>query len=65
MTIEWLLNEWPILNAQLPPYIIEQAKEMEVADKERSYTDGYSAGYDRALELVEWKIKHELKIDNK
>jgi hypothetical protein len=43
----------------------EQAKEMEVAGKEHSYADGYSAGYDRALELVEWKIKHELKIDNK
>jgi hypothetical protein len=44
---------------------IKQAKEIEVAGKERSYADGYSAGYDRALELVEWKIKHELKIDNK
>ena len=42
-----------------------QAKEMEVSNKEKSYADGYSAGYDRALELVEWKIKHELKIDNK
>lgn len=43
----------------------KQALEMEVAGKESSYADGFSAGYDRALELVEWKIKHELKIDNK
>jgi hypothetical protein len=63
--VEWLLNEWPILNSELPQWLIEQAKEMEIADKELSYADGYSAGYDRALELVEWKIKHELKIDNK
>ena len=27
--IEWLLEEWPILVAQLPPQIIDQAKEME------------------------------------
>ncbi len=43
----------------------KQALEMEVAEKEKNYANGYSAGYDRALELVEWKIKHELKIDNK
>ena len=27
--VEWLLNEWPILNAELPSWLIEQAKEME------------------------------------
>lgn len=42
----------------------EQAKEMYIVGKERSYAEGYSAGYYRALELVEWKIKNELKIDN-
>ena len=43
----------------------KQAKEMYIVGKERSYAEGYSAGYYRALELVEWKIKNELKIDNK
>ena len=27
--IEWLLEEWPILESQIPPRIIEQAKAME------------------------------------
>jgi hypothetical protein len=39
----------------------EQAKEMEVAGREMSYSDGYREGYKRALELVEWKIQNELK----
>ena len=27
--VEWLLNEWPVLNSQLPQWLIEKAKEME------------------------------------
>ena len=27
--IEWLLEEWPILESQIPPRIIDQAKAME------------------------------------
>lgn len=27
--VEWLLNEWPVLNSQLPQWLIEQAKAME------------------------------------
>jgi hypothetical protein len=34
---------------------------MEVAGKESSYADGYSEGYKRALELIEWMIKTEIK----
>jgi hypothetical protein len=34
-----------------------QVKEMEIAGKEMSYSDGYAEGYKRALELVEWKIQ--------
>jgi hypothetical protein len=41
--------------------LLEQAKEMEIAGKEMSYSDGYAEGYKRALELVEWKIQNELK----
>jgi hypothetical protein len=40
----------------------EQAKEMEVAGKEMSYADGYSEGYKRALEMVEWYIKNHIKV---
>lgn len=41
--------------------IILQAKAIEVMGKETSYSDGYSEGYKRALELVHWKIENELK----
>jgi hypothetical protein len=27
--VEWLIEQWPILESQLPPQLIEQAKEME------------------------------------
>jgi hypothetical protein len=27
--IDWLIEQWPILESQLPPRIIEQAKEIE------------------------------------
>ncbi len=27
--IDWLIEQWPILESQLPPRIIEQAKAME------------------------------------
>ena len=27
--VEWLFEQWPILESQIPPRIIEQAKEME------------------------------------
>jgi flagellar biosynthesis/type III secretory pathway protein FliH len=37
---------------------IREAKEMEIAAKEISYADGYSEGYKRALEMVEWYIKN-------
>lgn len=64
--VEWLIKELQKKDMDvLIKDLYIQALEMEVAVKEKSYADGYSAGYDRALELVEWKIKHELKIDNK
>jgi hypothetical protein len=38
----------------------EKAKEMEKQQKQISYADGYSEGYKRALELVEWYIKNHI-----
>jgi hypothetical protein len=44
----------------------EQAKEMEVAGKEMSYSDGYKQGYYRAIENAKYQINKwidkELKI---
>jgi hypothetical protein len=54
--VEWL---WEIAyNRELTVEDWKQAKEMEVAGKQMSYADGYSEGYKRALELVEWYIKN-------
>jgi hypothetical protein len=38
----------------------EQAKEMEIAGREMSYSDGYAEGYKRALEVMEWYIKNHI-----
>lgn len=27
--VEWLIEQWPILESQLPPWLIDQAKAME------------------------------------
>ena len=64
-SVEWFWNQIP----EILPFTVDtitgmtlhrayqQAKEMEVAGKEMSYSDGYAEGYKRALELIEWYIK--------
>ena len=42
----------------------KQAKAMHKEEVEASYADGYSEGYNRALELVKWKIDNEIKGGN-
>jgi len=59
--LEDKLYKWLDGRIYLPPIFFEQAKEMEVAEKENSYAEGYAEGYKRALELIEWGIKAELK----
>jgi hypothetical protein len=39
--VEWLIKEWPILEAQLPAWLIEQAKEMEKEQIVNSYKEGH------------------------
>ena len=41
-----------------------QAKEMEVAGKEMSYSDGYREGYKRALELTQWVMSNLVPKEN-
>ena len=39
--VEWLIEQWPILESQLPPQLIEKAKEMEkeqIMDAVQFYT---------------------------
>jgi hypothetical protein len=49
------------LRPELWEIIKQQAKEMEIAGKEMSYDDGYAEGYKRALQMLEWCIKHTIK----
>jgi hypothetical protein len=41
--------------------ILEQAKEIEIAGKEMSYTEGYSEGYKRALDYMTLSIEKQIK----
>jgi hypothetical protein len=38
--VEWLIEQWPILETQLPTWLIEQAKEMEKEQIEDAYNKG-------------------------
>jgi len=38
--VEWLLEQWPILESQLPSSIIDEALQMEQDKIEKSYTSG-------------------------
>ena len=42
--------------------LLEQAKEMEIAGKEMSYSDGYAEGYQRALDYMSDTIKNKIEI---
>lgn len=44
--------------------LLEQAKEMEIAGKEMSYSDGYKEGYNRAIELTKWAISNLIPPHN-
>lgn len=43
--VEWLINEWPVLKSNIPPRIIEQAKEMEKEQIIETSKNSYIAGY--------------------
>ena len=65
--VEWLRQE--LLKRDMDVSVrelFEQAKEMEVAGKEMSYSDGYKQGYHRAIENAKYQINKwidkELKI---
>jgi hypothetical protein len=40
---------------------VQQAKEMEIAGKEMSYSDGYAEGYKRALDYMTMSIKNAIE----
>jgi hypothetical protein len=38
--VEWLVEQWPILESQLPSWLIDKAKEMEKQNIIESYCQG-------------------------
>jgi hypothetical protein len=55
--VEWLKQEMLKPNLSMKE-ILEQAKEMEIAGKEMSYSDGYAQGYQRALDYISMSIEN-------
>ena len=48
--VEWLIEQWPILESQLPPRLIEQAKAMEKEQIVEAYRTGVEEDvYERPL----------------
>ena len=39
-SIEWLIEQWPILESQIPPRILDQAKEMNEQQIAQAWEDG-------------------------
>jgi hypothetical protein len=40
--VEWLIEQWPILESQIPERILEQAKEMEKEQIQSAYRKGHT-----------------------
>jgi len=50
--LQWLLEQWPILQSQLPSYVIEEALQMEREQIIEAYVNiGFKSGYDYAIEM--------------
>ena len=52
--VEWLIEQWPILESQLPDWLIEQAKEME---KEQIIRAGADHCYPTKEIAIQFAIK--------
>ena len=42
--LEWLIEQWPILESQIPTRILDEAKKIEELDKETEYRRGFQDG---------------------
>jgi hypothetical protein len=47
--VEWLVEQWPILESQIPERILEQAKEMEKEQIIKAHTNGWNKGIQNEL----------------
>jgi len=53
--VEWLIEQWPILESQLPNWLIEQAKEMERQQIMTAFSQGdiFGADYYDGVNITE------------
>ena len=50
--VEWLLNEWPILQSQLPVRLVEEAISKEREQIVQAYSHGWHDGQDVIIKQV-------------
>lgn len=50
--VEWLLNEWPILQSQLPVRLVEEAISKEREQIVQAYSNGWHDGQDVIIKQV-------------
>jgi hypothetical protein len=68
--VEWLIGQFYDNERMLSTGQLLQAKEMEVEQMEaasknsEAFADGYSQGYNRALELVKWALSNLIPPHN-
>lgn len=59
--VEWLIEQWPILESDLPPWLIEQAKEMEKKEKIEFACQVAEASAEKYIQgKTTWQIAEEL-----
>jgi hypothetical protein len=47
--VEWLIEQWPILESQLPDWLIEQAKAMEKEQIKDAWDNGIQWEWDSSI----------------
>jgi hypothetical protein len=58
--VEWLIDQWPILESQLPSWLIDQAKEMEKEQIKDAWLNSLTKGdYNSAEEYYNETFKSE------
>jgi hypothetical protein len=59
-TVEWLIEQWPILESQLPQQLIKQAKEMEKEQIKNAWDNSTNSGdYRSGKEYYEETFKQQ------
>jgi hypothetical protein len=61
--VEWLIEQWPILESQLPDWLIEQAKAMEKEQIKDAWDNGIQWEWDSSIRNSEEYYNETLKSE--